>query len=500
MDGGLADTVAGKAAIVVVGGESGVGKTRLVTEFVTRARARGAIVLLGGCTDFGEKGPPYWAVLEALRPVWSQVGEAASVVADPPGAGAIPLFERILWVLRALSERAPVVLVIEDVHWADQSTRDLTAFLLANLRQDPVMTILTYRSEALGRRHSLQPLLAELRRSRRAEFIDLQPFTLPEMVAQLHGILGRPPEEELVKLTWDRSDGNAFFAEELVAAVGYGYGNELPPTLRHILLCRIDVLPEAARRVLRLVAVASDQVSYRLLAEVAGVADSDLVAALRDCVEHQLLAVNTDGTTYRFRHSLMQEVLYEELLPGERQLFHAAYGQALSRALDRRRPDSVAAAKLAYHWYAAGDPERALGAAVEAAVAAAAIYGFAEAQRHYERAIEVWEKVARPQEIVGLQRSDLFERAAEVAHLAGEHRRASQLIVAALSAAEDSPSAERSTTGGGSATSATRPARYPTGGTPAEAGPVFVGCGGQPRGAEGVRGGGSLSSHRRSQP
>jgi DNA-binding CsgD family transcriptional regulator/tetratricopeptide (TPR) repeat protein len=505
LDGGLADTVAGKAAIVVVGGESGVGKTRLVTEFVTRARARGAIVLLGGCTDFGEKGPPYWAVLEALRPVWSQVGlvqpesvrpsmadAAASAglrpgasaegagapgagpsgglseqpsadpggpapdVADPPGAGAIPLFERILWVLRALSERAPVVLVIEDVHWADRSTRDLTAFLLANLHQDPVMTILTYRSEALGRRHSLQPLLAELRRSRRAEFIDLQPFTFPEMVAQLHGILGRPPEEELVKLTWDRSDGNAFFAEELVAAVGYGYGNELPPTLRHILLCRIDVLPEAARRVLRLVAVASDRVSYPLLAEVAGVPDGDLVAALRDCVEHQLLAVNTDGDTYRFRHSLMQEVLYEELLPGERQIFHAAYGQALSRGLDRR-PDSVAAAKLAYHWYAAGDPERALGAAVEAAGAAAAIYGFAEAQRHYERAIEVWEKVARPHEIVGLRRSDLFERAAEVAHLAGEHRRASHLIRAALSATDDSPSAERGTTGGGSGTSPTRP-------------------------------------------
>ncbi|MDQ1421747.1 MAG: hypothetical protein QOJ52_3709 [Acidimicrobiaceae bacterium] len=458
LDGALTGTVAGQAAIVVVGGESGVGKTRLVTEFVSHAQAQGAIVLLGGCTDFGEKGPSYWAVLEALRPAWGQVGlaEPESVLpampsvgpsggraraAEQPSAGAIPLFELILRVLRRLAERAPVVLVIEDVHWADRSTRDLTAFLLANLHQDQVMTILTYRSEALGRRHSLQPLLAELRRSRRAEFIDLQPFTRTEMVAQLHGILGRPPEEELVKLTWDRSDGNAFFAEELVAAVGEGYGHELPPTLRHILLCRIDVLPETARRVLRFAAVASDVVTYPLLAEIAGVPDRDLVAALRDCVEHQLLAVDSDGGTYRFRHSLLQEVLYEELLPGERQMLHAAYGRALSRGLNRL--DSVAAAKLAYHWYAAGDPERALAAAIEAAVAASAMYGFAEAQRHYERAIEVWENVADPAGIVGLERSDLFERAAEVAHLAGEHRRASDLIGAAL-AADDGPAGDGS--------------------------------------------------------
>jgi DNA-binding CsgD family transcriptional regulator len=459
----LDTTVSDRAAIVVVGGESGVGKTRLVSEFVDRARQRGATVLIGGCSDFGENGPSYWAVLEALRPVWSQIGsgEPAAALpemptgsvtngggghqlsaggtggalgpagsADQPAPGSIPLFELILRVLRRLAEPAPVVLVIEDVHWADRSTRDLLTFLLANLNQDRVMVIVTYRSEALGRRHSWQPLLAELRRNRRAEFIELPPFTRPELVAKLHGILGRPPEDALVELTWARSDGNAFFAEELVAAVADGYGNELPPTLRHILMCRVDALPEGAKRLLRLVAVAGDGVTYPLLAEVSGQSDADLVDSLRDCVEHQLLVVGSHDRTYRFRHSLMQEVLYQELLPGEKHVFHGAFGRALSREVGR--PNSVGSARLAYHWYAAGDSEKALAAAIDAATAAASIYGFAEAQSQYERAIELWDQVDDASAVVGLSRADLFERAAEVAHLAGEHRRAAGLIGAAL--------------------------------------------------------------------
>lgn len=445
----FADTASGRPATVVIGGESGVGKTRLVTEFVSLARQQGATVLVGGCTDFGEGGPPYWAVLEALRPVWGQIGVGGPdpdlTEGAPPGLspsvgeqqvpGPIPLFELIVRVLRRVAEAGPVVLAVEDVHWADRSTRDLLAFLLANLNDDPVMMIVTYRSEALGRQHSLQPLLAELRRSRRADFIDLRPFTKEEMVAKLHALLGRPPDEGLVELTWSRSDGNAFFAEELVAAILDGYGTELPPTLRHILMCRIDVLSEAARRVVRLVAVAGDGVMYPLLAAVTELPESELVAALRECVDHHLLSVHSDGRTYRLRHSLVQEVLYDELLPGEKQLLHTAFGKALEG--QSARPDAMAASRLARHWYAAGDAERALVAAMAAATAAAAIYGFAEAQRHYERALELWDQVANAAELARLSRPELFERAAEVAHMAGEHRRASVLISAAISEMPD---------------------------------------------------------------
>ena len=443
----------GQPAIVVIGGESGVGKTRLLWEFLNLARDQGGTVLVGGCTDFGEGGPSYWAVLEALRPVWSQVDvagldpavaegspgpTAAAGVSEQSGAGRIPLFELVLRALRRLAEQAPVVLAIEDVHWADRSTRDLLAFLLANLHADPVMMIVTYRSEALGRRHALQPLLAELRRSRRADFIELRPFTRDEMVAKLHGILGRAPGDELVELTWSRSDGNAFFAEELVAAVQEGYGDELPPTLRHILLCRVDVLSDAARRVISLVAVAGEGVSYSLLAAVAEMDEGELATALRECVDHQLLAVHSDGRTYRFRHSLMQEVLYDELLPSEKHLFHTAYGRSLesqltsAEATGAARPGDIGPARLAHHWFAAGDARRALVAAVDAAAAADAIYGFAEAQRLYERALGLWDQVADARDVVGMERWALFERAAEAAHFAGEHRRASALTTAAI--------------------------------------------------------------------
>ncbi len=445
---GLAQTVEGRGAIVVISGESGVGKSRLVDEFVDQARRHGAEVLMGGCAAFGENGPSYRAVLEALRPVWGRVGAAepsstgASLTnpssleagADQLPPGPNPLFELALQVLRRLAEEAPVVLVIEDVHWSDRSTGDLLAFLTANLHRDRVMVIVTYRSEAPGRRHSLLPLLMELQRGRRAEFLDVRPFTRQEMVAQLHGILGRRPEDDLLDLTWIRSDGNALFAEEVVAAIAEGVGVALAPTPRHLLLSRVDLLPEPSRRLLRLVAAAREGVSFPVLAEVFEQSEGDLLAAVREAVDHRLLEITTDGQTYKFRHSLRQEVLYDDLLPGERQLFHAAYGRALNQP--GTRPDSAAAAKLAYHWDAAGDAERALVAALDAAALAAGIYGFAEAQMLYERAIGLWDQVANASEVVGLNRFDLFERAAEVAHRAGDHGRASALMAAALAGSE----------------------------------------------------------------
>ena len=252
--------------------------------------------------------------------------------ADRPGSAGIPVFELALRLLSRLAERSAVVLVIEDIHWADRSTLDLLAFLLANLGHDPVMVIATYRSDAVGPGHVLQRPLAELRRNRRAEFIDLQPFTRDEMVAQLTGLLGRTPADDMVELTWVRSDGNAFMVEELVAAVTRGLGDQLPPTLRHILDSRVALLSPPARHVLRLVAVGGEAVSHPLLASVADMAETSLMASLRECVEHQLLTVDRAGQSYKFRHSLLSEVLYDELLPGERTAYHSAYGRALSRS------------------------------------------------------------------------------------------------------------------------------------------------------------------------
>ncbi|MDP9074446.1 MAG: AAA family ATPase, partial [Actinomycetota bacterium] len=378
----FAETKKGRTTGIVISGESGVGKTRLVSEFLDWARLEGAAVHIGRCTDIGEEGPSYWPFIEALRgadppdpvrPILTTDpgvtpfhAHLASLLAEPAealdlrglvesrvrlGTGPKPLFELTLRVVSRLAERAPVVLVVEDIHWADRSTRDLLAFLLANLGQDPVMVIATYRSDVVGRTHCLQPPLAELRRNRRAEFIELLPFTRDETAALLTGLLGRHPADEVVELTWARSDGNPFMVEELAAAVARGHDQELPPTLRQILGSRVALLSRPAQQVLNLVAVAGEAVSHPLLAAVgapAGVADAALLASLRECVDHQLLVVDRDHQTYRFRHSLLQEVLYDELLPGERAQFHAAYGAALSRSC--RPGDGVAAARIAYHW------------------------------------------------------------------------------------------------------------------------------------------------------
>ncbi|MDQ6798793.1 MAG: AAA family ATPase [Actinomycetota bacterium] len=475
LDNALARTVAGEATALVVGGESGVGKTRLVSEFLERgARGAGATVLNGGCIDLGNGGLPYWPVVDALRSLVRRLGRAsleeavgplqselsvllpelgASDAADRPAltgpAAQSRLFELVLGILEHLAQRGPVVLVVDDLHWADQSTRDLLSFVIANLRDAPVMIIATYRSDALVSGHRLQPLLAELRRNRRAETIDLPRFTRDELVAQLTAILGAVPVLELVEAIWARSEGNAFFAEELLAASG-GIGAtggadvaaELPPSLRQILLARVDGLSATAQGVLRRMAAGGPRMPYTLLAatvaggDTATMDEDTLCDALLECVDHQILLVDRDA--YVFRHALMREVVYGALLPGERNRFHAAYGRAI--ADHGSLSAGSAEGELAYHWYEAGEPALALPAAVAAAIAAERIYGFGEAQRHYERALELWDLVPDAAATVDVDRLGLFGRAAEAANLAGDHLRATALARAAI--AEIEPDAE----------------------------------------------------------
>ncbi|MFN2608776.1 MAG: AAA family ATPase [Acidimicrobiales bacterium] len=459
LEAALGRATAGRAAAVVVGGESGVGKTRLVAELCGLARARGAIEAVGGCVDLGEGGLPYWPVVDAFRSLARRLGPDAAddllgdrradlalllpdlAAAAPGGARGFDgptaqtrLFEGVLRVLDHLGRRAPVVLVLEDLHWADRSTRDLLSFLLANLREQRVLLVATYRSDAVFGGHHLQPLLAELRRNRRAELVDVLRFTREELGAQLAAILGEEPRPELADAIWSRSDGNAFFAEELVAAAVDSGTGDLPPSLRQILLARVDGLSAEAQDVLRLVAAGGPRVPHALLAASAPDGDDRLLLALRECVDHQVLLAHRDTGDYTFRHALMRDVVYGELLPGERSRFHAAYGRAV--AADPGLLPGSAEAALAHHWHQAGDAGRALPAAVAAAGAAERVYGFAESQRHYERALELWERVADAEARAGLDRLGLYERAAEAANLAGDHRRAVALARAALSAGE----------------------------------------------------------------
>jgi DNA-binding CsgD family transcriptional regulator/tetratricopeptide (TPR) repeat protein len=445
LEEGLTAASDGRAAAFLVAGDAGVGKTRLVAEFMARASRRSAVTLLGNCLDVAEGRLPFGPFSEALRGYLRSATGAQTVAggeelalllsqarpANLDGAGRAPaqgmLFESVLGVLGRLASTAPVVLAIEDLHWADRSTRDLLLFLVRNVRSERVQLVVTCRTDELDRGHELRRFLAELTRSRRMERIEVRPFTCAEIAEVIAGILGAPAERRLVESVFARCEGNPFFAEELVAA-GVSAGG-IPRRLREIVLARADQLSPAAQELLSVVATGGRAVTDQLLAAVWGGQQDTRLTALREAVARQLIV--TSGGGYVFRHELLRETVYRELLPEERRRLHAAYGRALD-ALPEQERDATVAGDLARHWLAAGDVPRALGAAVAAGRETAARCGFAEAQQHYERALELWERVADAEPRAGLDRTGLLRHAAETANLAGEHGRAAELIRQAI--------------------------------------------------------------------
>jgi predicted ATPase len=311
------------------------------------------------------------------------------------------------------------VLVVEDLHWADRSTRDLLAFLVRNLRRERVLLVVTYRNDEPGQQR-LGPYLAELDRGRSVERIDLSRLNQVQTGAQLVGILGSAPAADLIDAVFARSEGNPFFTEELLAVVRAGSG-ALPATLRDLLRGRVQALPERAQHVLEVVAVAGRRVPHRLLAAVAGLSDVQLDQALRASVANQLLVTMPGQDGYEVRHALLREVVDADLLPGERARLHAGLAHALTERPELAEGSAaVAAAELAAHWDAAGDPARALPARVQAGLAADRAHAFPEAQRHYQRALELWEQVSDPGQVAGLDWVELLTRAADAAGVAGQ--------------------------------------------------------------------------------
>jgi len=347
------------------------------------------------------------------------------------------LFELLLGLLERVGAERPALLVVEDLHWADRSTRDLLAYLVRNLRHGRLLLVATYRSDELHRRHPLRPFLAELDRGRRVERLELARFGPAEVAAQLAGIQGTPVPAELAARIHARSGGNAFFVEELLATAA-GADGELPPSLRDTLLARIELLAEPTQQVLAVAAAAGARVEHELLAEVAGVPEADLLSGLREAVSAHVLLADTDDGSYGFRHALVKEAVYAELLPGERTRLHARFAAALATRDGDGDPGH--AAELAWHWYAAHDLDRALPAAVSAGLAAECAYAFAEAQRQFERALELWERCQEAAADLGMDKAELLARAGEAAANAGAADRAVALVRGAL--AEVDPAAD----------------------------------------------------------
>jgi DNA-binding CsgD family transcriptional regulator/tetratricopeptide (TPR) repeat protein len=442
----------GEPAVVLVGGEAGVGKTRLVAELAAHCATDGMRVLSGGCVPVGGDELPYAAIAQALRPLpeelgmdvmrelagpsWRELAHLSPALGEPQAvpagqAAQLRLFELLLGLLGRLSEQMPVALVVEDVHWADQSTRDLLAFLVRNLRRERVLAVLTYRSDE-PRTDRLGPWLAELDRGGPVQRLEIPRLDRTQTAAQLVGILGAAPPADLADAVFARSEGNPFFTEELLKSIRAGT-DKLPVTLGDLLRGRVRTLPEQAQKVLALTAVAGRPVPHRLLASVANLDERELDQALRDAITHQLLVTGAEKDDYQFRHALLREVVHADLLPGERARLHAAYARVLSGQLE---PAGVLpafhAAELAIHWDAAGQFARALPARVWAGAAAVRAHAFAEARQHYERALQLWGQVPDPGLAAGLDQPDLLARAAEAAASAGAIERAISFLGQAL--------------------------------------------------------------------
>jgi DNA-binding CsgD family transcriptional regulator/tetratricopeptide (TPR) repeat protein len=449
LEAALADAADGRPSIAFVAGESGVGKTRLLAELVQRAREQDALVLTGDCVDLGESELPYVPLVSALRPL-ARSGDPAltGAVRDAvgpllPGLGAAlepaepgadtgaqaRLFEGLLSLLDALGTERPVLLVIEDLHWADRSTRAALTFLAHSLSGERVLVVGSYRPDELHRRHPLRPLLAELERDPHTHRVALEPLTHDELADQLADILGEPPDRELLERLWERSGGNPLFSEELLAAGVDGLGGA-PDTLRDALMLRVERLSEPAQEILRLVAV-GQRLEHAVLAETSGLDERTLRDALRESVEAHILIAGEDGW-HRFRHALLREVVDDDLLPGERAALHLTLAQAIERRLDDQ-PSAVRTAAVAHHFAAAGDQPAALEWSVRAATAAERVYAHGEARALLERALELWDRVPDAEARAGADRVTLLVRAGEAARALGHPSRQLALVEAALS-------------------------------------------------------------------
>lgn len=459
LEDALRTAASAEPAVVLLGGEAGVGKTRLVGEFTERAGASGALILTGRCMELGADSLPFAAFTMVLRGLvrdfgvpalteWlpgdsgSELGRLLPELdvgrqpadAREPGQARARLFEEMLALLEHLAEdHGPVALIIEDAHWADASTRSLLSFLVANQRIiGRCLIIVTFRSDELHRTHPLRGSLAELDRVSWVRRTELPRLTRPETARLIAAIRRGEPELSLVESVFGRSEGNPLFAEELLCCDG-----ELPWALRDLVLSSAQKLPAETQDVLRTASAVGERVGHELLKGVSGLGDAALARALRPAVAANVLIPDEDG--YAFRHTLIREALHDDLLPGERTRLHARLAEVISA--DRGLVAvSRAAIEIAHHTYAAHDIPGALASAWQAAGEAGRALAYAEQLALLGRVLELWAKVPDARALIDTEHVDVLAEAARIAHQVGEEGRALSYASAALR--EVDPAAE----------------------------------------------------------
>ena len=447
----------GDANTVLISGDAGIGKTRLVEEFCEIARCRGAVVATGFCVPVGGSGLPYAPVVGLLRDLVGQLGDdalatvftASAAEADVSGAevrwsqySAVPHvtdelaktknYETLLAYFTRISRQSPCVLVFEDLHWVDSASTEVFGFLARNLASANVLLVGTYRSDEHELGHQLMGWVSELSRARSVTTLRMAGLSREHVSAIIESIVGEPPSWTLVDAVCGRSQGNPFFVEELTATRA---DPALPPELQRLVMSRMQGISRDARDLVRLASVVGPPVSHRFLVEIDALEPEVLERALDELVGRQLLVVDTTGTGYAIRHALLREAIYASMLPGERARWHRRIATVLeSTPLDALDSRGRRAAEIAAHWWAAGVWDASLPPSITAADAAVAVWAYPEALTHFERALAAAHRLG-DEAVDPDVRASLLEQAADAAYMAGACDRSVELAREAVTAA-----------------------------------------------------------------
>jgi DNA-binding CsgD family transcriptional regulator len=450
--GWLASAADRKPVTVMIDGAAGVGKSRLISWFAEEATKRPALVLGGACIELtGGTSIPYGALVEGVRlfvrregperarrlagPSWPALSDLISDFADLSPSMASPDTQprtvgAVLKLADHIGLQAPLVLLFEDIHWADTSTLGLIRYLTKATTDQRLMMVCSFRPVSAAARHPLQALLGEPDFNRRIQRLSLAPFRRPELDEFVAALAGRPVSEDRLRRYFELSEGNAYYAEQLVTADDLQSPEvEVPQSLRALMLARINQLSDDAVDLVRAAAVAGRRVGDDLLLAASELDEPALDQALRECVRQRILVHDGADDAYAFEHALLRDTAYQEVLPRVRKRLHARIAEELANqpgAATRLMPE------VADHWFAAGRLPEAFAAAVRAAGPAVRVHAFAEAEALYVRALRLWPDIPDAAALAGGPREQTLGRAADAARWAGDVARALEWVREAI--------------------------------------------------------------------
>ncbi|MEO5843053.1 MAG: AAA family ATPase [Acidimicrobiales bacterium] len=423
----------GMPTVLLIGGDAGIGKSTLVAEAAQRA---GVALIVGRCVPMGGETIPLAPLAELLRnvrrtrpellsdaPVLTSLREWLSAESSPAGGrSGGGLFGPVLELLATLACHGVVMVAFEDLHWADAVTWDLVHFLARNLVDERIVLIGTYRANEVGTKPPQRRRLAELARLPTVQRIQLSGLDRAEIASKVDNLIGKPAPAGLIDAVVARGEGNPFFTEELVSA--HLAGQAIPAVLSDLVAGDLAELDDDSRWALGVIAAIGHDTDHGLLLQVAEIDEGRLEGAMRAAIDAQLVVVDRDNDSYRFRHALIGEVVYAELLPSERARLHGRIAAVLAEQAPQVLARADRAGELAFHLDRAGNQREAFGALLAAADAAETVAP-AAAVRHLERAFELWDSVGDA--ATEANRANRLWQAAEMASATVGNERATEI-------------------------------------------------------------------------